>query len=59
MIDSDTQKVLDKQLKLLALRRARERVRQLERELSGATVRPEGPTPPPEFLQQRLGRPLS
>jgi hypothetical protein len=59
MIDSDTQKVVDKQLKLIALRRARARVRQLERELGGETVRPEGPAQLPEFLRQRVGRQLS
>jgi hypothetical protein len=59
MIDSDTQKVVDKQLKLLALRRARAHVRQLERELSGETPRREGAAHLPEFLRQRVGRALS
>jgi hypothetical protein len=52
------EKVVDKQLKLRALRRARARVRRLERELSGETARPEDPPHLPEFLQQRAVLPV-
>jgi len=58
MIDSETAKVVDKQLKLRALRRARARVTRLERDLSGEPARPEDPPHLPEFLQQRVVLPV-
>jgi hypothetical protein len=53
MGDSQLDKIVDKLQKLRALRRARERVRQLERELNGAPAKPETPPHLPEFLRQR------
>ena len=58
MTDSEVKKIVDKLHKLRVLRRARERVRQLERELNGAPARPEDPPRIPEFLQLR-GSPLA
>ena len=52
MGDSQVDKIVDKLQKLRALRRARERVRQLERELSGAPAKREGPAHLPEFLRR-------
>jgi hypothetical protein len=54
MVDHEVQKIVDKQQKLRALRHARERVRQLERELSGEPAKPEEPPHLPEFLRQNL-----
>ena len=54
MIDSEVAKILGKQHQLRELRRARERVRQLERELNGAPGRPTEPTQVPEFLRAHL-----
>jgi len=54
MIDSDVEKILDKRHKLRELRRARERVRQLERELNGESPKPADPVHVPEFLRQHL-----
>jgi len=54
MFDSEVAKILDKQHKLRELRRARERVRQLERELNGAPGRSAEPTQVPEFLRPQL-----
>ena len=51
MIDDEVEKIVDKLQKLRALRRARERVRQLERELNGAPARLEDPPQVPEFLR--------
>ena len=59
MTDIEVQRIIDKLQQLRALRRARERVRQLERELSGEPARLE-PRPLddrahiPEFLRQRV-----
>ena len=53
MNDSEVQKIIDKLGKLRALSRARERVRQLERELYGEWAKPEVPRALPEFLSQR------
>jgi predicted component of type VI protein secretion system len=53
MIDRDVQKIVDKVRKLRALRHARERVRQLERELNGETSKPESAPHLPEFLRQQ------
>jgi uncharacterized coiled-coil protein SlyX len=54
MVDQVVQKIVDKQQKLRALRHARERVRQLERELSGEPPKREAPPHLPEFLRQDL-----
>jgi hypothetical protein len=59
MIDRETEKIVDKLQKLKALQRARARVRQLERELSGEPARPEDPPYVPEFLTQRIPLRLS
>jgi hypothetical protein len=50
--DSELRKILDKLSKLRALRHARERVRQLERELCGGSAKPEQPQELPDFLSQ-------
>jgi hypothetical protein len=51
MLDTGMGKVIDKLQKLRELRRARDRVRELERELRGEPARPvEGPSLP-EFLR--------
>ena len=52
MIDGEVGKITDKLHKLNALRWARERVRQLERELNGEPSRPEEPPHVPEFLRR-------
>jgi len=52
MGESDVRKVIDKLSKLRALSRARERVRQLERELYGDSSEPEERYVVPEFLSQ-------
>jgi predicted component of type VI protein secretion system len=52
MVDHEVEKIIDKLQKLRALRQARERVRQLERELNGAPAKPESATHLPEFLRQ-------
>jgi len=52
MVDREVEKIVDKLHKLRALRRARERVRQLERELNGAPAKPESAPHLPEFLRQ-------
>ncbi len=54
MVDQVVQKIVDKQQKLRALRHARERVRQLERELSGEPAKREQPPHLPEFLRQDI-----
>lgn len=53
MSDGEVQKIIDKLQKLRALSQARERVRQLERELYGAAAKPREPPPVPEFLCHR------
>lgn len=53
MSDSEVRKVIDKLQKLRALSRARERVRQLERELYGDLAKPQdSAVPVPQFLSQ-------
>ena len=52
MSESEVHTAIDKLTKLRALSRARERVRQLERELYGESSKPENPPPVPEFLSQ-------
>ena len=53
MNDVELQRIIDKASRLRALHRARARVRQLERELSGAPLRSEEPLYLPEFLRRR------
>lgn len=53
MVDSGVERIIDKLQKLRALRLARDRVRQLERELSGVRARAEEPPTIPEFLRQQ------
>jgi hypothetical protein len=52
MVDHQVEKIVDKLQKLRALSRARERVRQLERELSGEAAKGESAPHLPEFLRQ-------
>ena len=52
MVNHELEKIVDKLQKLKALRHARERVRQLELELSGKPAKPESPPQLPEFLRQ-------
>ena len=54
MVDHELRTIVDKQEKLRALRHARERVRQLERELSGKPAKRKEPPHLPEFLRQDL-----
>ena len=56
MVDRDVEKIVDKLQKIRALRHARERVRQLERELNGEPAKREDPAHLPDFL--RPDRPL-
>jgi hypothetical protein len=51
MSDDDLQRVIGKARRLTELRRAKERVRQLERELRGEPAKPEESTWVPEFLR--------
>lgn len=51
MNDDELEQVIGKTRKLRELRRARERVRQLERELRGEQAKPQAPTHLPEFLR--------
>ena len=53
MVDSAMEKVIDKLQKLRELRRARDRVSQLERELRGEPARPMEAASIPEFLRRR------
>lgn len=53
MVDSRLEQIIDKLQKLRALRLARDRVRQLERELRGERARAEEPASIPEFLRQQ------
>ena len=54
MVDHQVRKLADKQQKLIALHRARDRVRRLEWELSGKPARPQEPPQLPEFLRRDL-----
>jgi hypothetical protein len=51
MSDDELQRVIGKARRLKELRRAKERVRQLERELRGEPAKPQEPTWVPEFLR--------
>jgi hypothetical protein len=52
MADHEAERIVDKLQTLRAPRRARERVRQLERRLSGEPAKPESAPHLPEFLKQ-------
>jgi hypothetical protein len=52
MVDSGMERIIDKLQKLRELRRARDRVRQLERELRGEPARPVEAPAVPHFLRQ-------
>jgi len=54
MMQDDLEQIVGKARKLHELRRARNRVRQLERELRGEPVKPEEPDYIPEFLRARV-----
>ena len=54
MSEEQLQQIVGKASKLNELRRAKDRVRQLERELRGEPVRPEEPDYVPEFLRARV-----
>jgi hypothetical protein len=49
--DDELEQIISKARKLTALRRARERVKQLERELRGEPAKPEKASSVPEFLR--------
>ena len=51
MSDVELGQIIGKRRKLRELRRARERVQQLERQLRGEPARPEEPASVPEFLR--------
>ena len=51
MSDDELEQVIGKKRALRELRRARERVQQLERQLCGEPAKPEEPTYIPEFLR--------
>ena len=53
MSDDEFEQIIGKARRLKELRRAKERVRQLERELRGELPRPEQPAWVPEFLRTR------
>jgi hypothetical protein len=52
--DDELQRVIGKARRLKELRRAKERVRQLERELRGEPAKPEESTWVPEFLRVQV-----
>jgi hypothetical protein len=54
MSDDELQRVIGKARRLKELRRAKERVRQLERELRGEPAKPQESTWVPEFLRVRV-----
>jgi len=55
MSDDQLAQIVSKRQKLNELRRARERVKQLERELRGEPKKLEGPAYVPEFLRPEEG----
>ena len=59
MVDHEVHKIIDKLQKLRALRHARERVRQLERELNGEPGKAESPPHLPELLRQHGPLPVA
>jgi hypothetical protein len=56
MSDAELEQIIGKVRKLKALHRARERVKQLERELRGEPAKPEESSYVPEFLRMRVSR---
>ena len=54
MSDNEVEQIIGKARRLKELRRAKERVRQLERELRGEPPRPEESTWVPEFLKYQI-----
>jgi len=54
MSDNGLEQIIGKARRLRELRRAKERIRQLERELRGEPPRPEEPTWVPEFLRTQV-----
>jgi hypothetical protein len=56
MSDAELERIIGKLRKLRALHRARERVKQLERELRGEPAKPEESSYVPEFLRMRVTR---
>jgi hypothetical protein len=54
MSDDELERVIGKARRLKELRRAKERVRQLERELRGEPAKPHEPTWVPEFLRVQV-----
>ena len=59
MNDYELEQIIGKARRLKELRRAKERVRQLERELRGGPPRPEEPAWVPEFLRTQVSRGLA
>jgi hypothetical protein len=59
MSDNELEQIIGKARRLKELRRAKERVRQLERELRGEPPRPEQPSWVPEFLRTPVSRGLA
>jgi hypothetical protein len=59
MSTDELEQIVAKARKLRELRRARERVRQLERQLRGEPPRPEEPTYIPNFLTPPASRGVS
>ena len=54
MNEDELERIVGKARKLTELRRAKDRVRQLERELRGERVKPKEPDYVPEFLRARV-----
>ena len=59
MSDDQLEQVIGKARKLKELRRAKDRVRQLERELRGESAKPAESTYDPEFLRRQATRGLA
>jgi hypothetical protein len=59
MSTDELEQIVAKARKLRELRRARERVRELERQLRGEPTRPEEPTYIPKFLTPSAARGVS
>ena len=57
MSDNELEQIIGKARRLKELRRAKEHVRQLERELRGEPPRPEEPPWVPEFLRTQVSLP--
>lgn len=58
MVDHDVEKIVGKLQKIRALRQARERVRQLERELNGEPAKRDDPPHLPDFLRPDRSLPV-